>query len=100
MLDGGSGVDIFPISTLQRMEIRTERIRPNNVCVRAFDGIKRDTTGEIDLILTIGLVDFEVTFQVLNMDTSYNFLLGRPWIHAARATPSTLQQMVKFEYED
>ncbi|XP_070019464.1 uncharacterized protein [Nicotiana sylvestris] len=100
MLDGGSGVDICPLSTLQRMEIGTERIRPNNVCVRAFDGIKRDTLREIDLILTIGPVEFEVTFQVLDMDTSYNFLLGRPWIHAARAVPSILYQMVKFEYED
>nr|XP_016465488.1 PREDICTED: uncharacterized protein LOC107788321 [Nicotiana tabacum] len=63
MLDGGSRVDICPLSTLQRMEIETGRIRPNNVCVRAFDGIKRDTLGEIDLILTIGPVDFEVTFQ-------------------------------------
>ncbi|XP_070001739.1 uncharacterized protein [Nicotiana sylvestris] len=100
MLDGGSGVDICPLSTLRRMEIGTEIIRPNNVCVRAFDGIKRDTIGEIDLILIIVPVDFEVTFQVLDMDTSYNFLLGRPWIHAAGAVPSTLHQMVKFEHED
>ncbi|XP_075102050.1 uncharacterized protein LOC142177425 [Nicotiana tabacum] len=89
MVDGGSGVDICPLSTLQRMEIGTERIRPNNVCMRAFDGIKRDTIGEIDLILTIGPVDFKVTFQVLDMDTSYKFLLGRPWIHAVGVVPST-----------
>ncbi|XP_070013575.1 uncharacterized protein [Nicotiana sylvestris] len=82
------------------MEIGTERIRPNNVCVRAFDGVKRDIIGEIDLILTIGPVDFEVTFQVLDMDTSYNFLLSSPWIHAAGAVPSTLHQMVKLEHED
>ncbi|XP_075100194.1 uncharacterized protein LOC142176423 [Nicotiana tabacum] len=100
MLDGGSGVDICPLSTLQRMEIGTERIQPNNVCVRAFDGIKRDTIGEIDSILTIGHVDFEVTFQVLDMDTSYNFLLGRPWIHAPGAVPYTLHQMDKFEHKD
>ncbi|XP_070030054.1 uncharacterized protein [Nicotiana sylvestris] len=100
ILDGGSGVDICLLSTLQRMEIGTGRIRSNNVCVRAFDGIKRDTLGEIDLILTIGPVEFEVTFQVLDMDISYNFLLGRPWIHAAGAVPSTLYQMMKFEYED
>ncbi|XP_070005370.1 uncharacterized protein [Nicotiana sylvestris] len=62
MVDGGSGVDICPLSTLQRMEIGTKRIRPNNICLHAFDGIKRDTIGEIDLILTIGPVDFEVTF--------------------------------------
>uniref|UniRef100_A0A1S3ZUC9 G-patch domain-containing protein n=1 Tax=Nicotiana tabacum TaxID=4097 RepID=A0A1S3ZUC9_TOBAC len=69
MLDGGSGVDICPLSTLQHMEISTERIRPNNVCV-------------------------------LDMDTFYNFLLGRPWIHAAGAIPSTLHQMVKLEHKD
>ncbi|XP_070002924.1 uncharacterized protein [Nicotiana sylvestris] len=62
MLDSGSGVDICPLSTLQRMEISTKRIRPNNVYVHAFDGIKRDNICEIDLILTIGPVDFEVTF--------------------------------------
>ncbi|XP_070025419.1 uncharacterized protein [Nicotiana sylvestris] len=100
MLDGGSGVDIFPHLTLQRMEIGTERIRPNNACVHAFDNIKRDTIGEIYLVLTICPVDFEVTFQVLDMDTSYNFLLGRPWIHTSGDVPSTLHQMVKFKRED
>ncbi|XP_070034893.1 uncharacterized protein [Nicotiana tomentosiformis] len=100
MLDGRSRVNIFPLSTPQRMEIRTERIRSNNVCVCAFDGVKRDTIREIDLILTIGPVDFEVTFQVLYMDTSYNFLLGRPWIHATGVVPSTLHQMVKFKHEN
>ncbi|XP_075103689.1 uncharacterized protein LOC142178258 [Nicotiana tabacum] len=100
MVDGESGIDICPLSTLQRMKIGTERIRPNNVCVHAFDGIKRDTIGEIDLILTIGPIDFEVMFQVLDMDTSYNFILGRPWIRTARVVPSTLHQMVKFEHED
>ncbi|XP_075077264.1 uncharacterized protein LOC142164001 [Nicotiana tabacum] len=100
MLDGGSGVDICPLSTLRRMEIGTERIRANNVYVQAFDGVKQGTIGEIDQILTIGPVDFEVTFQVLDMETLYNSLLGRPWIHAARAFPSTLHQMVKFEYDN
>nr|XP_016457951.1 PREDICTED: uncharacterized protein LOC107781725 [Nicotiana tabacum] len=100
MVDGGSGVDICPLSTLQRMEIGTGKIRPNNICVRAFDGIKRDSVVEIDLVLTIGPVDFEVTFQVLDMDTSYNFLLSRPRIHAAGAVPSTLHQMGNFENED
>ncbi|XP_049414681.1 uncharacterized protein LOC125877430 [Solanum stenotomum] len=46
MVDGGSGVDICPLSTIQRLKINTDRIRTNNVCVRAFDGAKRDTLGE------------------------------------------------------
>lgn len=100
MVDGGSGVDICPLSKLQRMEIGMERIRPKNVCVRAFDGVKRDAIGEIELVLTIGPVDFEVTFQVLDMDTPYNYLLGRPWINVVGVAPSTLHYMIKFKDED
>ncbi|XP_060182143.1 uncharacterized protein LOC132611787 [Lycium barbarum] len=99
MIDGGLGVDICLLSTLQSLKINIDRICTNNVGVRAFNGANRDTIGEIDLTLTIGLVDFGIMFQVIDMDTSYNLLLGRPWIHAARVVPSTLHQVVKFEYE-
>ncbi|XP_015077101.1 uncharacterized protein LOC107021042 [Solanum pennellii] len=99
MVDGGSGVDICPLSTLQSLKINTDRILTNNVCVRAFDGAKRDILGEIYLIVTIGPAEFGITFQVIDMDTSYNLLLGRPWIHMARAVPSTLHQVVKFEHD-
>ncbi|XP_075101589.1 uncharacterized protein LOC142177029 [Nicotiana tabacum] len=67
------------------LNIDTNRIRTSNVSIRAFDGSKRDTIGEIELTMTIGPVDFNIVFQVLDMETSYNFLLGRPWIHMARA---------------
>ncbi|XP_009610714.2 uncharacterized protein [Nicotiana tomentosiformis] len=81
------------------LNIDTNRIRTSNVSIRAFDGSRRDTIGEIELTMTISPVDFNIVFQVLNMETSYNFLLGRSWIHMARALPSTLHQMVKFEYD-
>ncbi|XP_019248614.1 PREDICTED: uncharacterized protein LOC109227879 [Nicotiana attenuata] len=99
MIDGGSSVDVCPLSILQQLNIDTNKIRTSSVSIRAFDGSKRDTTGEIELTMTIGPVDFNIVFQVLDMKTSYNFLLGRPWIHMARAIPSTLHQMVKFEYD-
>ncbi|XP_070020496.1 uncharacterized protein [Nicotiana sylvestris] len=90
MVDGGSSVDVCPLSTLQSMKINTYRIRPSNVHIRAFDGSTRDTIGEINLTMTIGPVDFEIVLQVADMVTSYNFLLGRPWIYMARVVPSTL----------
>ncbi|XP_070023260.1 uncharacterized protein [Nicotiana sylvestris] len=64
-----------------------------------FDGSARDTIGEINLTLTIGPVDFEIVLQVVDMVISYNFILGRPWIHTTRAVPSTLHQMLKFEHD-
>uniref|UniRef100_A0A1U7YEV0 Uncharacterized protein LOC104243781 n=1 Tax=Nicotiana sylvestris TaxID=4096 RepID=A0A1U7YEV0_NICSY len=99
MVDGGSSVDVCPLSTLQSMKINTDKIRPSNVRIRDFDGSARDTMGEINLTMTIGPVDFEIVFQVVDMVTSYNFLLGWPWIHTARAVPSTLHQMLKFEHD-
>lgn len=54
MIDDESRVDICCISTLRRMKIGIEQIWPNNVCVHAFDVVKRDIIGDIDLILTIG----------------------------------------------
>ncbi|KAG5620527.1 hypothetical protein H5410_005745 [Solanum commersonii] len=100
MIDGGSRVDIFPLSTMQRLKINRNRIRPNNVFVRAYDDLRRDTIGEIKLNMTIGPVDFMIVFQVMDMDISYNFLLGRPWIHMARAVPSTLHQKIIMHGED
>ncbi|XP_070015964.1 uncharacterized protein [Nicotiana sylvestris] len=38
-------------------------------------------------------------FEVLDVAVSYNMLLGRPWIHAVKVVPSTLNQVVKFEWD-
>uniref|UniRef100_A0A1S4AC81 G-patch domain-containing protein n=1 Tax=Nicotiana tabacum TaxID=4097 RepID=A0A1S4AC81_TOBAC len=94
MIDGGSSVDVCPLSTLQQLNIDTNRIRTSNVSIRAFDGSKRDTIGEIELTMTICPVDFNIIFQVLDMETSYNFLLGRPWIHVARAAKEGCESII------
>ena len=36
----------------------------------------------------------------MDINLSYNCLLGRPWIHMASAVPSTLHQKVKFVMEE
>ncbi|XP_070035316.1 uncharacterized protein [Nicotiana tomentosiformis] len=81
------------------LKIGTERIHINNVCVRGFDGGGKDSVGDIMLNLSIGPVEFTMEFQVLDVTASYNLLLGRPWIHTAKAIPSSLHQMVKFEWD-
>jgi len=99
LVDNGSSANICPLSTLQKLKIGTERIHINNVCVRGFDGGGKDSVGDIMLNLSIGPVEFTMEFQVLDVAVSYNLLLGRPWIHAAKAIPSSLHQMVKFEWD-
>ena len=52
--------------------------------------------GIIELFIQIGSCVFNVEFMVMDINLSYNFLLGRPWIHMAGVVPSTLHQKVKF----
>lgn len=73
-------------------------IKDGAINVKAFDGSQRSTIGEISLCLQMGPTWFDVDFQVINVPTSYNLLLERPWIHAAGAVSSTLHQAVKFEW--
>nr|XP_009776970.1 PREDICTED: uncharacterized protein LOC104226638 [Nicotiana sylvestris] len=68
--------------------------RVNSICVRGFDGGGKNSVGDIMLELTIGLIEFTMEFQVLDVAVSYNFLLGRPLIHIAKAVMSSLYQMV------
>ncbi|XP_070025952.1 uncharacterized protein [Nicotiana sylvestris] len=99
LVDNGSSANICPLSTLQKLKIGTKRIHLNSVCVRGFDGGDKDSVGDVMLELSIGPVEFTMEFQVLDVVVSYNLLLGRPWIHTAKAVPSSLHQIVKFEWD-
>ena len=54
------------------------------------------TIGEISLMTFAAGINALVKFQVMDCPTTYNALLGRPWIHQMKAVPSTLHQSIKF----
>ena len=62
------------------MRIDLSQVRSSKTVIRAFDGARRDSVGEIDLPIEIGPIQFNAKFQVLDIPASYNLLLGRPWI--------------------
>ena len=68
--------------------------------VRAFDGTKREVLENIKLPIQVGPSTFDSEFIVMDINPSYNCLLGKPWIHMAGAVPSTLHQKVKFVVEE
>ena len=55
--------------------------------------------GTLTTHVMIGPVRYSILFQVLRIQSSFNLLLGRPWIHEAGAIPSSLHQKVKFIHE-
>ena len=84
------------MSTLSRLLIDLSYMKKSHMIVRAFDGTKREVLGNIELPIQVGPCTFNSEFIVMDINPSYNCLLGRPWIHMAGAVPSTLHQKVKF----
>ena len=54
----------------------------------------------IKLPIQIGPCTFNIDFQVMDINPSYNCVLGRPWIHMTEAVPSMLHQKVQFMVEE
>ncbi|XP_028186859.1 uncharacterized protein LOC114373569 [Glycine soja] len=75
LIDNGSSLNVMPKSTRQKV------------------------SGEIDLPVQIGPHTCQVTFHVMDINPTYSYLLGHPWIHSVGVVPSTLHQKLKFVVE-
>ncbi|XP_048613422.1 uncharacterized protein LOC125587248 [Brassica napus] len=61
-----------------------------------FSGEVKQTAGEVVLPVYAEGINMSTKFLLVDYQSSYNMILGRPWIHDMGAVPSTLHQMVKF----
>ncbi|XP_023749270.1 uncharacterized protein LOC111897549 [Lactuca sativa] len=95
LIDGGSSVNIILVDALKRMNIpESEIVRRSSVLIR-FNGETKHIVGEIKLPIYIEVVNSIQCFCVVDTLSSYNVILGRPWIHEMKAVPSTYHQCVK-----
>lgn len=96
LVDTGSSLNVIPKSTMSKLSYQGALMWFSGVVMKAFDGSRKNVTGEVDLPLKIDLCSFHTTFQVMDIHLAYSCLLGRPWIHEAAAMTSTLHQKLKF----
>ncbi|WRX11667.1 G-patch domain - like 1 [Theobroma cacao] len=99
LLDNGSSLNVMHMRTLARLPINMSYMRKSQMIVRAFDGTRREVVGDIEIPVEIGPCTFTIEFQVMHIAPSYNYWLGRPWIHMAGAIPLSLHQKAKFIVE-
>jgi UDP-glucose 6-dehydrogenase len=92
---GGSSVNVIMARTLKEMGIGLDQIIPKSTVLVGFSGEAKDTLGEISLPTFAQSVPSFEKFAVMDCPSSYNVILGRPWIHNLRAIPSTYHQCVK-----
>ena len=99
LVDDGSVLNMCPLKTASCLGLSIEDFVPIDQHVRAYDNNRREVLGTITLELTIGPMVKKVDFQVLNIASCFNILLGRPWIHDTEVVPSSLYQKVWFPHE-
>ena len=90
LLDNGSTLNICPLAITIALGYATLDFGPSTQMVRAYDSTKREVMGTLMIELLIGPATFPILFQVLRIPTSFNLLLGRPWIHRVESIPSSL----------
>jgi len=96
LIDPGSAVNILPLQSLTRAGFTMDDLEATDVMICGFDNQGKPTVGAITLKIQMSTFSFKVWFFVIEANTSYSALLGRPWIHKYRVVPSTLHQCLKF----
>ena len=99
ILDNGSALNVCPLATAIALGYAPSDFGPSTQTVRAYDSTRREVMGTLEIELLIGPTTFVTLFQVLRIPTSFNLLLGQPWIHKAGAIPYSLRQKVKFIHD-
>ena len=99
LLDNGSALNICPLVTTIALGFSQTNFGPSLQTVGAYDGTQRKVMDTLSTHVMIGPVIYSVLFQVLRIQSSFNQLLGHPWIHEAGAIPSSLHQKLKFKHK-
>jgi len=82
LVNNGSALSVCPLITLNCLGIKVSELTPTFVVVRAYDNTRREVMGSIKLTLGVRPIHPQTEFQVINIPTFFNVLLGYPWLHS------------------
>ena len=95
-VDTGSSADIIFKNTLERMEINPSEIAEDPNPIVGLSGEATMTLGTINLLVKADSMTKIVEFWVIDRPTSYNAIVGTPWLNSMQAIPSTYHMCLKF----
>ena len=96
MVDNGSAANIMTKHTLQEMGLAESDMIKKSTILVGFSGETKKTVGEITLPTYAQGVNILTKFLIIECDSTYNIIMGRPWIHDLQVVPSTFYQVLKF----
>ncbi|KAL0291098.1 UNVERIFIED_CONTAM: hypothetical protein Sradi_7034200, partial [Sesamum radiatum] len=96
LIDGGSTVNILPLQVLKKVEIPVDELSNSRLMIQGFNQGGQRAVGIIRMQLTMEDMVSSALFHVIDAKTSYNMLLGRPWLQENAVVPSTWHHCFKY----
>ena len=78
------------------MRVSIDRFHSAGRVLSGFNGATILSVGDIAFSIKAGPVSQQVLFSVVEDLGPYNAILGRAWLHAMRAVPSTYHQTISY----
>jgi hypothetical protein len=100
LVDAGSSINIMPLKTLKTTTLDVKNLSDEKVIIHGFNQNSQKAMGAITLNLQCESLQALTKFYVIDAETSYRALLGRPWLHSNQVIPSTLHQCLKYIEND
>ncbi|XP_015064486.1 uncharacterized protein LOC107009658 [Solanum pennellii] len=96
LIDEGSGVNILQIHTLKELGIKTGELSESRLLIQEFNQVGQRSIGFVKLEIHMGDLRSSAWMHVIDAKTSYNILLGRPWVHENRIVSFSYYQCLKY----
>ena len=78
------------------MKVPLDHLSSAGRVLSGFNGATTLTVGDIVLSVKAGPVTQQVLFSVVEDLGLYNVIVGRAWLHAMKAVPSTYHQTINY----
>ena len=96
LVDPGSAADLLHLPTFKQMKVPLDHLSSAGRILSGFNGATTLTVGDIVLSVKAGQVTQQVLFLVVEDLGPYNDIVGRAWLHAMKAVPSTYHQTINY----
>jgi len=96
MIDNGFAVNLLPLFMINKLGYHRSDLCLSGMMIQGFNQDGQRALGKITVALEVGELTTSIVCHVINVVTTYNLLLGRPWIHQYSIVSSTLHQCFKY----
>ena len=99
LIDPGSATDLLHLPAFKQLRVPIDHLHSAGRVLSGFNGATTLSIGDVTFSVKARPVTQQVLFSVVEDLGPYNAILGRAWLHAMKAVPSTYHQMISYLIE-